>query len=185
VDYLDIDNYIDYLLVNMYVGNWDWPDRNWYAVFNRASPTGWKFFCWDGECVIGMNSALEEDVTIASSGVCEPYAGLRANPEFRAGFADRAHRAFFDGGPFYVDPAQPQWDAAYPQRNRPAALYANLADRIELAMLCESARWGDVRGGPPSRIEQWRDQRDWVLSVYLPQRSAIVLDQLRNVGLLP
>jgi hypothetical protein len=185
VDYLDIDNYIDYLLVNMFVGNWDWPDRNWYAVFNRASPTGWKFFCWDGECVIGMNSALDKDVTDACSGVCEPYAWLRANPEFRARFGDRVRGAFSVDGPFYVDPEQPQWDRAHPERNRPAALYAELADRIESAMACESARWGDVRGGAPYRVEQWRDQRDWVLSVYMPARSAIVLNQLHHAGLCP
>ena len=32
-DYLNVDNYIDYLLVNWFIGNNDWPQRNYY--------TGW------------------------------------------------------------------------------------------------------------------------------------------------
>lgn len=37
---------------------------------------------------------------------------------------------------------------------------------------------GDVRGGLPYGIEQWRTQHDWVLDTYMLQRSAIVLGQL-------
>ncbi len=185
VNYLDIDNYIDYMLLNFFVGNRDWPGHNWYAAMNRAEPGGWKSFSWDAEWVIGMNSGLTDNCTSVNNSLCEPYARLRTNPEFCLRFADIAHRAFAKGGPLYVDPANPLWDPARPERNRPAALYAELADQVELAMLGESARWGDVRGGSPYRIEQWRSQRDWVLNSYMPQRSAIVLDQLRSAGLYP
>ncbi len=185
VDYLDIDNYIGYMLLNFFVGNRDWPSHNWYAAMNRAEPTGWKCFSWDAEWVIGMNSGVNDNQTGISGYLCEPYARLRSNPEFCLAFADYAQKAFFDGGPLYVDAANPQWDPTRPERNRPAALYAELADWIEEAMLCESARWGDVGGGAPYRIDQWRSQRDWVLNTYMRQRSAIVLEQLRNAGLYP
>jgi hypothetical protein len=185
IPYLDVDNYIDYLLVNFFAGNRDWPAENWYAAMNRAEPTGWKFFAWDAECVIGMNSGLAEDVTGEDSGVCEPYAALRANPEFLQSSVDRIHAAFSDGGPLYVDPLSPQWDPNHPERNRPAALYADLADQVEPAMLAESARWGDVVSGSPCRIEQWRSQRDWILNTYMSQRPAIVLDQFRGAGMYP
>jgi len=184
-DYLDIDNYIDYMLLNIFVGNKDWPVHNWYAAMNRVQSSGWKSFTWDAEWVIGMNSAVTDNITGVNNYICEPYARLRANPEFCLRFADRAYQLFFNGGPLYVDSASPQWDSAHPERNRPAALYAGLANGIEQAMAAESARWGDAVSGAPYRIDQWRSQRDWVLNTYMPQRSAIVLGQLRSAGLYP
>ena len=127
VDYLDLDNYIDYMLLNIFVGNKDWPVHNWYAAMNRVETSGWKWFTWDAEWVMGMNSAVTDNITNVNTYLCEPYSRLRANPEFCLRFADRAYNAFFNGGPFYVDPANPRPDPAHPERNRPAALYAELA----------------------------------------------------------
>ena len=186
VNYLDLDNYIDYLLINFLVGNRDWPaNSNWYAAMNRVEPTGWKSFSWDAEHSMGIDSTLTADVTNISGSLGEPYAWLRTNPEFCLRFADRVQRAFGNGGPFYVDPAHPLWDRGHPERNRPAALYAELADQVEPAMVAESARWGDNKGISVLRIEDWRRERDWVLNTYLPQRPGIVLGQLRNAGLYP
>jgi len=185
VDYLDLDNYIDYMLLNIFVGNKDWPVHNWYAAMNRVETSGWKWFTWDAEWVVGMNSGVTDNITGVNTYLCEPYARLRANPEFCLRFADRAHQVFFNGGPFYVDAANPRPDSAHPERNRPAALYAELAGVIDKAMVAESARWGDAQSAAPYRIDQWRSQRDWILNTYLTQRSAIVLDQLRSAGLYP
>jgi hypothetical protein len=185
IDYLDLDNYIDYLLLNFFVGNKDWPVHNWYAAMNRVQTSGWKWFTWDAEWVMGMNSAVTDNITNVNTYLCEPYSRLRANPEFCLRFADRAYNAFFHGGPLYVDSVNPQWDRSHPERNRPAALYAQLADLIEKAMAAESARWGDAQSAAPYRIDQWRSERDWVLNTYLAQRSAVVLDQLRSAGLYP
>jgi len=191
VDYLDVENYINYMIVNLYVGNTDWPSHNWYAAFNRVNPTGWKCFSWDAEWVVGLivghglDSYLTENMTGVSGYICEPYARLRNNTEFRQLFADHVHDAFFNGGPMYVDPSNSQWNPAYPQRNCPAALYAELAKSIERAMTAESARWGDVGSGTPYTVQQWRDQRDQILYTYMPQRSQLVLDQLRSASLYP
>ncbi|MCU0917223.1 MAG: lamin tail domain-containing protein [Planctomycetes bacterium] len=191
VDYLDVDNYINYLLVNFFIGNKDWPGpatlpgHNWYAAMNRVEPTGWKCFSWDAEHVLGLNSTVTENITNVTRNICEPYAQLRANAEFCLRFGDRVQQVFFHGGPLYVDSARPQWDPSHPERNRPAALYADLASQIEPAVLAESARWGDCKTAVPYRIDQWRSQRDWVLNTYMPQRSANVLGQLRIAGLYP
>ncbi len=186
VNYLDLDNYIDYLLINFLVGNRDWPLRsNWYAAMNRVEPTGWKSFSWDAEHSMGVDSSLTDNVTNISDSLGEPYARLRANPDFCLRSADRVQRAFGNRGPFYVDPAHPLRDRGRPERNRPAALYAALADEVEPAMVAESARWGDNKGILVCRIDDWRRERDWVLNTYLPQRSGVVLGQLRNAGLYP
>jgi hypothetical protein len=191
VNYLDVDNYIVYLMVNFFVGNTDWPHKNWYGAMNRVHSTGFKCFCWDTEWVMdlalpgwSLSSDLTDNVVGVSNGLAEPYGQLRQNAEFRLRFADHAHRAFYNGGPLYVDPSRPQWDPTHPERNRPAAAYAELAGSIEKAMLLETARWGDV-SGTAYNITQWRAERDYLLNTYMVQRPGIVLGQLRSAGLYP
>jgi len=184
VDYLDIDNYIVYMLVNFYVGNTDWPGHNWYAAMNRVDSSGWKSFSWDAEWVVGINSDVGVNRTGVNSNICEPYAYCRQNGEFCLLFADYAHRAFYNGGLLYVDDSSPQWNPNYPERNRPAALYVYLADWVERAVVGETARWGDV-GGAQYTLGQWQSQRDSILTSYMPYRSNNVVDDLRSAGLYP
>ncbi|MHC4111478.1 MAG: lamin tail domain-containing protein, partial [Planctomycetota bacterium] len=185
VDYIDVENYIDYMLLNFFGGNTDWPHHNWYAAMNRVEPTGWKSFSWDAEWAVGMRSGLYANRTGVNNSLCEPYNYLRDNAEFCLLFADHAHRAFLNGGPLYVDLDNPDWDPSHPERNRPAALYSQLADIIERAMVAESARWGDVHSSSPYTLGHWQSARDWVLQSYMPYRSDIVLDQLRVARLYP
>jgi len=188
-DYLDVDQYINFVMVNLWGGNNDWTSHNWYAGRLRGpESTGWKGYTWDAEWVIGMRSGVNDDSvhndTPTGNWLLKPYTYLRANSEFRLLFGDYVHKAFFNGGVFYVDPARPAWDPEHPERNRPAALYAQLADEIEPAMTCETARWGDVGGGAYT-IDHWRSERNWILNTYMPDRSEIVLGQLIDVGLYP
>jgi uncharacterized protein YjiK len=184
--YLDIPNYINYLLVNFFTGNSDWPGHNWYAARQEdPGSTGYKAFCWDSEWSVGMNSDVNRNMTGVGNSICEPYKYLRENAEFSLLFGDLAYKAFYNGGPFYVDPDNPDWDPAHPERNRPAELYKWLADWMERSMVGESARWGDVRSSSPYDLEDWRSQRDWILNTYMPQRAAIVVGQLRSADLYP
>lgn len=184
-DLLDVENMIDYLILNFYVGNTDWPGRNWWVGRNRDNGDGFKFYPWDTETALGV-TGLTADVTGVSTAVARPYAALRANADFRMQFADRVYRHFSPGGPFYVNPATPAWDPAHPENNAPAARFAALAEVVSRAMVGESARWGDQRGtGPFTRDEHWQTERDNLLVNFFPRRSAIVLGQLRSAGLYP
>ncbi len=66
-DFIDIDNYIDYLLVNWYTGNNDWPHKNYYLGRERdlldpapldgsRTSIGTHFFSWDAEWSLFLNS---------------------------------------------------------------------------------------------------------------------------------
>jgi hypothetical protein len=185
-NYLDADNYIDYMITNLYVGNTDWPHKNFWIARRRVASTGFKFYMWDSEWSMGIQSTVSTDQTGVSSGVAEPYAFLRANAEFRLRFADHVQRHFFNGGALYVDPAGPTWDAQHPERNRPAARFVALAAQVDRAVVAESARWGDQHAAVPyTRDEHWAPERLNVLQNYLPQRSRIVLGQFRSIGLYP
>ena len=41
--YVDIDNLIDYMIVNHWIGNDDWPQHNWYVIRKRSPGEGFKF----------------------------------------------------------------------------------------------------------------------------------------------
>lgn len=185
--YLDVDQMNDYLIALFYGGTRDWPGKNYWLLRHQTNNTGFKFMAWDMEMSLGLLlTNANVDTTTFTNDVAAPYGAARANAEFRLRFADRVHKHFFNGGAFYVDPAQPQWDPAHPERNRPAARFTALAAPIDSAMVAESARWGDQHATIPyTRDEHWRVERSRVLSSWMPYRSSNVLQQFRAAGLYP
>lgn len=99
---LDIDNYIDYLLVNIYAGTDDWPYNNWRAARERAPGGKFRFYVWDAEWSFGYNNTPSNNtITQQLAGTSEIptlFRRLRLSSEFRLRFADRAHQHFFNGG---------------------------------------------------------------------------------------
>jgi hypothetical protein len=173
--YLDIDNYITYLLVNFYGGNNDWATHNWYAGRERGpNSEGFQSYSWDAEWTLDLNSGLNENTvsdTTTSNYLLKPYTYLRNNAEFRLRFADLAHKHLFNSG------------ALTPEST--SARYRALAEEVEAAIRAESARWGDVVQATPFTQQHWVQQRDYLYNTYFPQRSNILLNQLRSAGLYP
>ena len=183
---LDIENLIDYCILNFYIGNQDWPGRNYWVGRDREGSEGFQFYPWDSETAMGLGSGLNANQTGVNTAVARPYGALRANADFRRWFGDRARRHFAPGGALYVNPTKPQWSRAEPENNRPATRFAQLADFIDSAIVGETARWGDqLNSSPFTRDEHWRRERDDLLTNYFPRRSAIVIEQLRRAGLYP
>ncbi len=169
--HLDITEFIDYLLLNYYAGNNDWGEqKNWYALRRRNPPSPFQYIVWDGEQILhGLN-----DDTIS-----DPYVPplrlameLRSNAEFRLAFADRVQKHFFDGGALTPGAVAERWNAR--------------SQQVDLAMIAESARWGYYRRSPPyTRDREWVSERQRLLKNYFPQRTAVVLEQLKAAGLYP
>jgi hypothetical protein len=171
-DYLDVENYADYMFSNFWGGTGDWPWHNFYTGRYRLPvSTGYKFFNWDSEGAIVVWSDLNANVTNQTVGVGQPYGALRQNKEFCQLFGDHSYRHLLNDGP--ADSI-----ASY-------ARYKELADEVDLAIIAESARWGDMARSTPYTQADWRTMRDYVLRTYMPQRPAIVLEQLRSAGLYP
>ncbi len=180
---LDVDNMIDYMILNFYIGNSDWPGRNYWVGRDRTNDFGFQFYPWDSETSL---SGVGADVTGVNSAVARPYAAARANAEFRMRFADRVYRHFFNGGAFYVNPAAPAWNSAAPSNNPPAVRFATLAANVREGVVGESARWGDqLRASPFTRDEHWQPAVTSLLTNYFPARSAAVLEIFRTAGLYP
>ncbi len=168
--YLDVDNYIDYLLVNFYVGNQDWPQRNWYASRRRGSEsTGYKFHIWDAETSLGLNSNASTNRIGVAIEVAEPYALLRSSEDFRLRFADRAHRALFHNG------------ALTPAKS--ISRYQEILNEVDSALNAESARWGDMHRATPYTSLEWISKTNDVINNFLTPRTNIFISQLTSAGL--
>src|SRR6267142_2575890 len=105
-DLLDMTNYIDYMLVNFYIGNVDWPWHNFFAAINTAAPSGFKFFSWDAEMSLGLINGFNSNLNVNvlgptwgnGNGVGTIYSSLYSNPEFELAFADQARQLLFNNG---------------------------------------------------------------------------------------
>ena len=181
---LDLPDFCDYMLVNFFTGNTDWPHHNWYAT-GRPGGGKLRFHSWDAEHVLkdlGQNST-----GFSNTGTpAEFLSRLRSVPEFQLLFADRVHRAFSRGGPMYVNPESPAVDAERPENNRAATLYRKRIDEILPAMILESARWGDARRAQPYTVEnEFMTELRFLENNYFPRRTGVVLGQLRAARLYP
>jgi autotransporter-associated beta strand protein len=109
-DYLDVDNYIDYIIVNAFAAMWDWPHNNWVAARERSEQGRWRFYMWDAEGGLGMagrntdyntftsDLIIGDAQTTTSRYIHALYTLLRVSPEFRLRFADRVQKHFYNGG---------------------------------------------------------------------------------------
>ena len=172
---LDIDAFIDYLIINQYGGNWDWPQNNWYASRRRVDGAKWYFHSWDAEGMLGRGLA-ENRVRETGSGLGGLYRDLRDKvEEFRVRYADRIQMHFFNGG--LLTPG-----ANITRLNR-------LTAPIDRAVVGESARWGDGRWDQANpartRDDHWLPRLQALREDYFPQRGDRVLEQFRQVGLWP
>lgn len=181
---LDVENYIDYLLINVWGGNDDWPHHNWWAGRDRDPNTteGFQFFLWDYDGVMHVNESwspldtwtFNQDFTSpVGNNVGEPHHNLQTNPEYQLAFADRVQKYFFNDGLLTSDSL--------------LSRYQEIANRVEEVIVAESARWGDMNSPTetPIVLSDWQAERDYLLGTYLPQRSDVVMQELLFYGLYP
>lgn len=171
---LDVDNFIDYMLINQYAGNEDWDYHNWTAIRNRKrADRGFQFLIWDAECIFSKTefNALNIYYTGCTTHI---FKYLMQNAVFRRRYIDRAYKLL-------VAP-----DGMLTEKNV-VALWDSLYNDISLALYDESARWGDYRrdvhpyysqGELYTPENQYMAQRNKLKTDYFPRRRDIFLQQL-------
>ena len=170
---LDIDNFIDYMLINQYIGNTDWGRHNWFAVNKKGSDSkGFQFVCWDSEAIF---VALEENVLQLNDkeSPTEFFNCLLRNKSFSDRYVKRAKELLSPNGLLGEDAVVELWDSLYYATGN--SVYA------------ESARWGDYRrdvhpyGGEGSLYtigDHFTQERGRLKYHYFPYRSQTVLDDI-------
>lgn len=174
LEFIDPSQFSDYLLVNWYAGNGDWPNNNWYA--DVRYPAGKNlFWAWDGEDTWNDGAAINLGPDGAEG---QPFPNviklvlqaLMENPDFRLLFADRLYKHLFNDGALTTAQAQARWLA--------------LTKSLETAIIAESARWGDTRVEPPVTQADWFNARAVVLQ-QMVGNSEKLLALARQAGYYP
>jgi len=184
---LDPDNLADFMIIDYYTGDRDGPGsrfvgrpNNTFGIYNRENPDGWKWFQHDNEHTLGVSQSETNLVTpFTSAGAQWPYFNphwlheqlARNNAEYRMLFADHVYRHFFNDG--LLTPV-----ASIARIQRRAA-------QIELAIIAESARWGDAKRSNPYTKATWDNEVNRIINNYLPTRTTTVLNQFKTVGWYP
>lgn len=213
--FIDPAAFADHLIVQMWGAQNDWMgpvfrgtsnedasrffNKNWHA--GRQSRGGadrpFLFHTWDAEISMGSHLAspslvrgmriLDFDMTRIGTPAEEIprqagdpgppaliYHALRQVPAFRTVMADRLQRHLFDGGVLSPEVARRRLDA--------------LAAELELPIVAESARWGDVNYGQPLNVTftrdiHWRNEVNWLRDTYLTERNGHLLAQFSAIGI--
>ncbi|MFC1761708.1 chitobiase/beta-hexosaminidase C-terminal domain-containing protein [Planctomycetota bacterium] len=196
---LDVDNLIDYMILVFYGGNRDAPlggpgrdemPRNLFAIYNRTNPDGFKFISHDAEHLLGVhlsagvnfnrvNVTLKSQLTQQQN--CNPWwmhIRLMADcPTYYQHFIDRVHTHFFNNGTLTAEVSTARLQAR--------------AQEMDLAIIAESARWGDylTPNDPRTRDDDWLVIVNRIVDDYLlaspKTRTEVVLEQLRTKGWYP
>jgi len=171
---LDLANFCDYMLVNWYIGNDDWDHNNWRCLRSRVNPgAGFRYLVWDAETA--LKDVEYNKVTTVKGDPTQMMKVLKQNPDFRRLMQQRIEMHLTAGGILTAE--------------RAAALYEALADEIDLAIIGESARWGDYRKSTGeasetyTRNDHWLVRKQELLDDYFPRRTEILLGQLEDYGL--
>ena len=200
---LDVPWFTDYMAVNFWVGNDDWPHHNWYAWHRTRGSNAipWRFVSWDAEHTFknyAFNSLGNNNLNSANH-PGELFRLLTNNTEFRVLFGDRVHKLMFNNGPLYTTPdTAAWWNTNSTSSNNVATTYRKRVDEIWDSIVCESARWGDVAtanaNNPYTRELHYQRELNSLFSItntasqtvnYFPLRGSNVLAQFRLNGIYP
>jgi len=98
---LDLVSFVDYLILELWSGNWDWPQNNWAAASERSDEGIWRFFIWDAEGGMfsdRLNTVYFDRLNSQGNANGWLYRALKPNNDFRQLFADRIYKHFYNGG---------------------------------------------------------------------------------------
>ncbi len=191
---LDVDNLIDFMTIVFLIGDFDSPissfsgnnnPNNFYAVYNRINPDGFKFFKHDSEHsmfdfpiagrslsdVTNRTGPFPAGSRFEKSNPQWIHQKLTANANYRRRFADRIYNYFYNDGLLTVENMQD--------------MVAARMNQIDKAIILESVRWGDSKVSNPYTKEDWLDAVNYLLDDYLTSRPEVVLGQLKTQGWIP
>lgn len=176
---LDMTNFIDYMLLNFFTANQDWGnDSNWNAIHKRSPNEPVRFLAWDLERFIEYPTDNRVSNTDCPVGL---HPVLINSAEYKLLFADRIHKHLFNNGALTAENNAERWKK-----------WTNV---LQLAIIGESARWGDYRRdvhqyqNPPYYLytlyDHWLPEVTRVMTNYFPNRNSNFLNQAIAAGLYP
>ncbi len=85
---IDVENFTDYMILNIWAQNHDWPQNNWYAARPRRPDGRWIFLSWDAEFGIGRippgyTADTLTHVLQRNSSIARIFASLLRNRDYQ------------------------------------------------------------------------------------------------------
>ena len=162
VSLIDLNNFIDYIMLCIYVDMDDWPYNNWRAGRERRADAKWRFYLWDAERSFGTDGKqmlgrqrrvvtsnnLTQGALASRADIALIFQSFSANSEFRLRFADRVQKHFFNDGVFTDEHI--------------ALRHQELKNEMKHVL---------------------PDMRPYIGKVWIPQRRKIVMEQMANIDL--
>ncbi|MBN1671633.1 MAG: lamin tail domain-containing protein, partial [Kiritimatiellae bacterium] len=180
--WLNIPQHVDYTLIELWAVNGDWDANQW--AFNAPYGSNWRcgqnrltknprfeYFVWDIE--VGIRNGHQADDVTGWAGIGHLHEKLRASPEYKMLVADRVYKHMVrTGGVLTPAALSARWQA--------------MADEIELPLVTESARWGDVKQDVPNTVDDdWKVEIAAVKNTFLALRTGYAVADFKGAGLYP
>ena len=177
-DRLDVDNFIDWTIIQQYSGNVDiFPGNNWRAGGGGSADARWRFYAWDSERTLENPGNTLPGNTVDASEILDLL--IDRFPEFVERFEDRVQLHYFNGGALTEEALADRWNARVAE--------------LDLAIIGETARWGDYRRDVTNnngaelytRDIHWVAENQRLLTEFFPVRSDLVISRYQDLGLFP
>lgn len=186
-NYLDQKQTGHYVVLHDFIANFDWgySHNNLGGAFPVAGEGGYKFMPWDIDLIMGNHGVFTASYTpmvsynsVSRRGPIE--AGFYSDSNGKLEIADAMECMCYNDGPFTAP--------------RLAEEYQLLADKVELSLVAEAARWGNVNALLAQDIiqisnwdpqDEWVTERDRVLNTFIPGRLNYLEGFYQAAGLTP
>lgn len=175
---MDINSFIDYMIIKNYIADGDWPYNNWVLTYSSVEGVPFRFLVWDSEG--GLKTANRDLFGLASDppkgGPQVAHVALMASPEYRLRFADRVQKHVLSGdAPLSIEGLSRR--------------YGEMAKKVRPRIFAEEARWGhyheDYYGGVGYGLEAWDAECYSITNTFVSARFPIFMTQLKKYGLYP
>jgi hypothetical protein len=188
-EWIDIDNFTDYWLFNIYAANRDWPHHNMKMFRRRDSEDGrWRWISWDADGTFNYTGKDLEHDTFAWATRSSPRHDLRFNNE--VGLRDTPD--MFESATLFARKLleNPAYRQRFEQRmaellNGPLSKHAiepvldAMHSDIASDLTADWARWAEPPQTPEQLHEIYRADLDAVRH-FVARRPSIVMDDLRD-----
>ena len=146
---IDIDSYIDYYMLQCYIGNQDWPDNNWVAFLSEKQGVPLRYLAWDVEYSLFSTSIGSPAGSGGTWTADNIHKTLVNSAEYKLRFADRVNRHFFNDGVLTIPSLR--------------ARYRKKAEHVRKMIFGEVARWGSYY---PDHNGTGNDPDNWKFDVH-------------------
>ncbi len=95
---MDVEQFVDWLLISIYSNIVDWPWNNWVTARERSPQGKFRWYAWDNDSAFQLQVRAIDRIEQQNVDVNRLYRALKTSYEFRLLWQDRVQRHFYYDG---------------------------------------------------------------------------------------